>query len=160
MPAARSNARGASATTTNRVDDDVTRAFGASGAARSNAARAKRKNFASGTAGASRTVAAERERAIPKGEACDALPMDWTIKSSVRLSSRARSFRWGTCAGANATSEGLRAYSGGDASSLSIDDGESGDGGDDDDESEVGEETEIVDASDVFVRVSGARAFG
>lgn len=34
--------------------------------------------------------------------------------------------------GVNATLEGLRAYSGGDAFSLSIDGGESGDGGDDD----------------------------
>lgn len=132
MSAARSRARAAdaSATTTAPADDAVARAFGARVDARSNGARAKRKHFAS-TAGRE-TVAAERARAIPKGEACDALPMDWTIKSSVRLSSRARSFRWGTCVGANATSEGLRAYSGGDASSLGIGAGKHDD--DDDDE--------------------------
>jgi len=74
--------------------------------------RGKRKKF--NATNADKTPAAEQKRTIPTGEACDALPMDWTLKSSVRFTSET-CFHWTSCLGAVPVSQGLRAYSGGEA---------------------------------------------
>jgi len=76
-------------------------------------ARGKRKKF--NATNSEKTPAAEQKRTIPTGEACDALPMDWTLKSSMRFTSES-SFHWTSCLGAVPVSQGLRAYSGGEAS--------------------------------------------
>jgi len=108
-----------SSTKSARARDEVANALrDATKSRTANDGRGRRKKFAADRG--EKAPAAERERTIPKGEPCDAIPMDWTVKSSVRFTSDS-SFHWCSCLGAVPVSEGLRAYSGGSATQSDVD---------------------------------------
>ena len=102
-----------------RARDEVANALrDATKSRTANDGRGKRKKFAADRG--EKAPAAERARTIPKGQPCDAIPMDWTVKSSVRFTSDS-SFHWCSCLGAVPVSEGLRAYSGGSTTQGDVD---------------------------------------
>lgn len=98
------------------ADDAVARALRVATArtsdARSNDARSRRRRLGDRRAFGLEARGAPELAATPRGRVFDALPMDWSLKSSARWTSET-SLRWISSASATASSEGLRAYSGG-----------------------------------------------
>lgn len=98
------------------ADDAVARALRMATArtsdARANDARGRRRRLGDRGAFASEARGAPEPALTPRGRAFEALPMDWSLKSSARWTSES-SLRWISSASATASSEGLRAYSGG-----------------------------------------------